>query len=58
MARAFREWAKPPFEEYTRGGSCIISSDEQAEKAEAYVSPDGSVVLLEMWLEGSSLIRP
>lgn len=54
MTSAFREWAEPPFEEYTRGGSCTISSDEQADQAEAHVSPDGSAITLEMWLEGAN----
>ncbi|MFZ0139986.1 MAG: hypothetical protein WAL70_02800 [Aeromicrobium sp.] len=53
MTSAFRAWAEPPFEEYTRGGSCTISSDEQTDKAEAHVSPDGSAITLEMWLEGA-----
>ena len=53
MTSAFREWAEPPFEEYTRGGSCTISSDEQADQAEAHVSSDGSAITLEMWLEGT-----
>lgn len=54
MTRAFRDWAEPPFEEYARGGSCTISSDEQAAKAEAHVSSDGSAIVLEMWLEGTA----
>ena len=53
MTSAFRAWAEPPFEEYTRGGSCTITSDEQADKAEAHVTSDGSAVTLEMWLESA-----
>jgi hypothetical protein len=54
MTSAFREWAEPPFEEYTRGGSCTITSDEQADQAEAHVSSDGTAITLEMWLEGAN----
>ncbi len=53
MIGAFRAWAEPPFEDYTRGGSCTITSDEQSDHAEAHVSLDGSTVMLEMWLEGA-----
>ena len=53
MTRAFETWADPPLEEYTRGGSCTVTSNDQAEKAEVHVSSDGSLVILEMWVDGA-----
>jgi hypothetical protein len=54
MTRAFETWADPPREEFTRSGSCSVTSNDQAEKAEVHVSSDGSLVILEMWVDGSS----
>jgi hypothetical protein len=31
-----------------------VASNDQAEKAEVHVSSDGSLVILEMWVDGSS----
>jgi len=54
MTRAFETWADPPLEEYTRGGSCTVTSNDQPEKAEVHVSSDGSLVILEMWVDGAA----
>ena len=54
MTRAFETWAEPPLEEFTRGGSCSVASNDQPEKAEVHVSSDGSLVILEMWVDSSS----
>ena len=54
MTRAFETWADPPLEEFTRGGSCSVVSNDQAEKAEVHVSSDGSLVILEMWVDGAT----
>lgn len=57
VLRAFETWADPPVDSYRPTGSCVTRSDAGPEKSEATVTDDGTVVL-EMWLEGSSLIRP
>jgi cbb3-type cytochrome oxidase subunit 3 len=54
--KAFEDWADPPFSTYERGGSCIVASTDHAEKAQIHVTPDDTTVVLEMWLEGSSLL--
>lgn len=58
VLRAFEDWADPPVDSFRPSGSCVSQSDAGSEKAEATVVADGSTVVLEMWLEGSSLIRP
>jgi hypothetical protein len=54
MTRAFETWADPPLEAYTRGGSCTVTSNDQPEKAEVHVSSDGSLVILEMWVDSAT----
>jgi len=54
--RAFEDWADAPFSTFDRGGSCVVSSTAHAEKAQVHVTPDGTTVILEMWLEGSALL--
>jgi hypothetical protein len=54
--KAFEGWTDGPFSTYTRGGSCVVASTDHAEKAQVHVTADGTTVVLEMWLEGSSLL--
>lgn len=56
LAAAFAAWAEPPVEESARGDACLVDSEEQAEKAEATVSAHRRTVVLELWLERSSLL--
>ncbi len=56
LETAFTAWAEPPVERSSRGASCVLDSEEQTEKAEVFLSPDGRTVQLVMWLERSSLL--
>lgn len=57
VERAFKAWTDEPAETFSRGDSCSVAANDSTDKSEVTVSADGSTVLLEMWLEGSSLIH-
>jgi hypothetical protein len=57
IKRAFAAWTDQSSQAFTRGAGCAVSAIKGTDKAEVNVSQDGSTVLLEMWLEGSSLFE-
>ena len=57
IKRAFTAWSDDPVESFSRGTACAVASNDSDTKSELHVSPDHSTVVLELWLEGSSLIH-
>lgn len=57
IKRAFAAWTDQPGQPFKRGSGCAVVSTKGTNKSEVSVSQDGRVVLLEMWLEGSSLFE-
>ena len=57
IKRAFAAWTDQPGQAFKRGTSCAVVSIGGTDKSEVSVSRDGRTVLLEMWLEGSSLFE-
>jgi hypothetical protein len=57
IRRAFRSWADGPSQSFSRGDRCAVVADDGTDKSEVSVSADGSKIVLEMWMEGSSLIH-
>jgi Na+-transporting methylmalonyl-CoA/oxaloacetate decarboxylase gamma subunit len=57
IKRAFAAWTDQSGQAFTRGTGCAVSAIKGTDKSEVSVSQDGSTVLLEMWLEGSSLFE-
>jgi hypothetical protein len=57
IKRAFAAWTDEPGQAFTRGTSCAVVSNGGTNKSEVSISRDGTTVLLEMWLEGSSLFE-
>ncbi|MDX6277557.1 MAG: hypothetical protein QOJ72_1685 [Nocardioidaceae bacterium] len=55
IKRAFARWTDQPGQLFKRGSRCAVVSIKGTDKSEVSVSQDGSVVLLEMWLEESTL---
>lgn len=54
---AFRSWTHERIETFSRGDTCSVAANASTDKSEVTVTADGSTVILEMWLEGSSLIH-
>lgn len=55
--RAFRVWTQSPVQAFSRGAACAVATSGQDENAEVSLSRDGRRVVLEMWLDGESLIH-